>query len=144
MMEITNVLSIWQPYASLAVHGFKEFETRSYPISKALLGQRIGIASTKRITAAQRALLRNETFHRFYCQTNLPELKDLSHGCLIGTVVVRDCWKIAQCHLEGVGGREKAFGDWAPGRYAWFLVEPEILAEPIPVRGQQRMWRWKE
>jgi hypothetical protein len=31
-----KVLSVWQPYASLTIHGFKKVETRSYPAPTAL------------------------------------------------------------------------------------------------------------
>ena len=50
-------------------------------------------------------------------------------GAVVGIVdlvdIVRDC------------GRE-----WAePGCWHWLLVNPRLLAEPIPVRGSLRLWR---
>lgn len=40
--------------------------------------------------------------------------------------------------------REYAFGDYAPGRYAWKLEDVHSLAEPIPAKGYQRLWNWDE
>ena len=137
-----KVLSIWQPYASLAVHGFKTVETRSYPVGEWAHGTRIGIASTKRIVAAQRAVMKDEEFLKQYGKTGLPELKELPHGFLIGTAIIETCYRIAQCHL-GALGAERVFGDWRPGRYAWVLKDPEVWAEPVPVRGLQRMWNFQ-
>lgn len=37
---------------------------------------------------------------------------------------------------------ERAFGDYAPGRYAWLLADVRPLPEPIPARGQLGLWEW--
>ena len=37
---------------------------------------------------------------------------------------------------------ETNFGDWDIGRYAWRLENIESLKEPIPVKGQQRLWNY--
>ncbi len=139
-----KVLSVWQPYASLTVHGFKKVETRSYPAPTALHDQRIGIASTKRIVEAQRQVMKDEQFREYYGETGLPALRDLPHGFLIGTVILMTCYRIAECHLTAVPAAERMFGDWRPGRYAWVLKAAEVLPEPVPVRGQQRMWKYEE
>jgi len=36
------------------------------------------------------------------------------------------------------------FGHWAPGGWAWELADPQPLAEPIPAKGKQGVWEWKE
>ncbi|MDP3703221.1 MAG: hypothetical protein Q8R78_02410 [Candidatus Omnitrophota bacterium] len=36
--------------------------------------------------------------------------------------------------------KERAFGDYSPGRWAWELKNPRRLAAPIPCRGRQGMW----
>lgn len=35
---------------------------------------------------------------------------------------------------------ERAFGDYAPGRYAWLLANVRALPEPVPCRGYQQLW----
>lgn len=36
--------------------------------------------------------------------------------------------------------QEAAFGNYAPGRYAWLLEDIQPLPEPIPARGYQGLW----
>jgi activating signal cointegrator 1 len=36
--------------------------------------------------------------------------------------------------------QERAFGDYADGRYAWLLADVRRLPEPIPCSGAQRPW----
>lgn len=37
---------------------------------------------------------------------------------------------------------ERPYGDFTPGRFAWLLDNIEVLAEPIPARGLQKLWEW--
>jgi hypothetical protein len=37
--------------------------------------------------------------------------------------------------------QERAFGDYAPGRYAWLLADVRRLREPVPCLGWQKLWR---
>lgn len=37
---------------------------------------------------------------------------------------------------------DRPFGDYRVGRWAWLLEDVEPLAEPVPARGRQRVWRW--
>jgi hypothetical protein len=39
--------------------------------------------------------------------------------------------------------QEMLFGDWTPGRYAWEFANIKILSDPIPAKGQQRLWNWE-
>lgn len=38
--------------------------------------------------------------------------------------------------------QEKAFGDYAPGRFAWLLANVRPLDTPIKVRGALGLWTW--
>ena len=40
--------------------------------------------------------------------------------------------------------RERSFGDWTPGRYAWELVNVKPLPTPIEVKGRQGLWEWQQ
>ena len=35
------------------------------------------------------------------------------------------------------------YGDFRPGRWAWILDDVQALADPVPARGRQRIWRWQ-
>ncbi|WP_062120222.1 ASCH domain-containing protein [Aureimonas sp. AU40] len=139
-----KVISIWQPFASLAVHGFKFYETRGWPAPASLIGQRIGIASTKNLKPEQRAAVEDEEFADFYADTKLPPLDELPLGCLLGTVVVDGCEQITEELVDQVTREEQLFGWWELGRYAWRLRDRELYAEPIPVRGKQGIWTFEE
>lgn len=39
-----------------------------------------------------------------------------------------------------VGQKEKAFGDYSPGRWAWRLANPVLFDEPVPWRGALGLW----
>ena len=39
--------------------------------------------------------------------------------------------------------QELAFGNYAPGRYAWLLADVEPMATPIPAKGALGLWNWE-
>lgn len=39
--------------------------------------------------------------------------------------------------------QEIAFGNYAPGRYAWLLADIRALPEPIPARGALSLWEYE-
>lgn len=136
-------ISIWQPFATLLVKGFKVFETRSWAPPRSLIGQRIGIASTKVINPAQRQHFDDPNFRRFYDRILMPDdLIELPHGYLLGTAVLDSYELMTPEFLEDVSEEEKAYGWWAEGRYAWRMVDPAEFEQPVRVRGQQGVWVW--
>lgn len=138
-----KVISIWNPYALLLAHGHKLNETRGWAAPEALIGQRIGIASTKIIRPEQREAFSNPTFARYYYETNLPrQLDDLPNGYLLGTAVLHSCDLVSEADIEDVTEEEQLYGWWEPGRYAWRMRDHKPLVEPVPVRGAQGIWTW--
>jgi hypothetical protein len=136
-----RVISLWQPYASLLVLGFKLIETRPYPCPPALVGTRLGIASTKQIKPEQKALFADAAFQGYYKETGLPgSLEEMPNGFLMGSVLIHSSDLITEEDLDDVTDEEQKFGDWRLGRYAWRTRAPEALKEPIPVMGQQGIW----
>lgn len=138
-----KVISIWQPYATLVVEGFKQFETRTWAPPRSVIGQRIGIASTKNIVPAQRAEFDSENFQTFYEDLGLPSLDELPRGYLLGTVLLDSYEEITEEFLEDITHEEKAYGWYNLGGFAWRLKRPEKLAHPIPIRGAQGLYEWR-
>jgi activating signal cointegrator 1 len=139
-----KAISIWQPFATLIVRGYKIFETRTWAAPRSLIGQRIGIASTKTIRPEQRAHFNDEEFQRNYQRLGLPDrLEDLSHGYMLGTAIVESVELMTENFLEEVSGEEKTYGWWQEGFYAWRMVSPEEFPRPIPVRGAQGIYDWR-
>lgn len=137
-----KVISIWQPYASLIVHGHKFTETRSWPAPKSIIKTRIAIASTKVIRPEQRAVMQDPEFRKFYDQTGLPGLDDLAHGAILGFVNLHSCDVMTEEDLLDITDEERMFGVWEVGRYAWRLRHPEAFEQPVRARGQQGVWEW--
>lgn len=137
-----KVISIWQPFATLLARGFKVYETRSWPAPKSLIGQRIGIASTKVIKPEQRDAYNDPVFQVFYQENGLPDLKDLHHGYLLGTAILERVELITEEFVEEISPEEYAYGWYHQGGYAWAMVEPQPLLNPIPIRGQQGIYEW--
>lgn len=138
-----KAISVWQPYASLIVNGFKTVETRGYPAPKSILGQRIAIASTKNIVKAQRSAVAEESFVHHCLSTGLPRLDDLPCGYVLGSVVVVSSRPIDEGFVSSLSDRERAFGWYGAGRHAWLLRDPLPLADPVLVKGAQGFWEWR-
>jgi len=137
-----KVISIWQPWASLIVHGHKVIETRGWPAPKSVIGQRIGIAATKTVKPEQRVHYLDPNFQRYYRQTGLPELDELPKGCILGTVELFDCEPIGADFTDDITSEEEAFGWFTPGRYAWRVRRPMPFPHPVVARGAQGIWEW--
>lgn len=137
-----KVISIWQPWASLIVHGFKSIETRSWMAPRSLLKETIGIAATKIIRPEQRIAAQDEQFAKFYALTGLPPLDELPQGAVLGTAVLNSCDLITEEDLEDITEEEQAFGWFTPGRYAWRLRYPRAFDYPRQAKGAQGVWEW--
>lgn len=138
-----KVISIWQPFASLLVQGYKTFETRTWSAPQSVIGQRIGIAATKTIVAGQRAHMADPEFQQFYERLDMPEFEDLPRGYLLGTAVLDSVELMTEEFLEDVSQEEQSYGWWELGYYAWRMVDPLQLTHPIPIRGMQGIYNWE-
>jgi len=137
-----KVISLWQPWATLIVRGFKTIETRSWPAPKSIIGKRIGIAATKIILPEQRIAYQDPEFQKFYSLTGLPPLEQLPRGCVIGSAVLHSSDPIDQDLVDDITDEEEAFGWYAPGRFAWRLRGQQAFG-PYPARGAQGIWHWE-
>ena len=138
-----KIISVWQPFAQLLVTGCKIFETRTWPAPKSLIGQRIAIASTKTIRPEQREWVQDAFFQECYERALLPSFDDLPHGYVVGTVILDSMELMTPDFMSEVSAEEKAYGHWAEGNYAWRMLHPIALKDPVPIRGQQGIYDWK-
>lgn len=130
-----KAISLWQPWASLVVHGHKKIETRHWPPPKSLLGKRIAIHAAK--------LTRYDTLMATPPFLGLLD-GELPHGCIVGTVKLSSCIRMTPTNIADFAQRkplEVQLGDWQPGRYAWVLRDPRLLTEPLPWRGSQGFFK---
>lgn len=98
------------------------------------------------------SLCETEPFHTALRGQDLPMM--LPKGAIVATCELVDC--VPTTYVKSVKviqrGRdrpawlwtveEKAFGDYADGRWAWLLANIKILPEPIPAKGALSLWEW--
>ena len=60
--------------------------------------------------------------------------------CVLTDCRVMDGPFLEQMELEPV---ERLCGIYAPGRYAWFLEDIEVLPQPFPAKGMLGLWNWE-
>jgi len=136
-------ISIWQPFACLLVKGYKIFETRGWAAPPTVIGQRIGIASTKNIKPEQRAHFASDDFQKFYSALGLPSvLDDMPRGYLLGSVMLDSVELITEEFLEDVSMEEQQYGWFNIGGYAWRMTNPIEYPHPIIIRGKQGIFDW--
>lgn len=113
-----KALSIREPWAHLVIHGLKTVEIRKWSTS---YRGRILIHAAQRVDEAA---------------TDRFDLRGLPAKAIVGSAVLSDVveftpeswYRLADEHLDA--------GPYQPGLYAWQLVDPRPLAEPIPWPGR--------
>jgi len=156
--EEVRAITLYQPYAQLLAVGAKKFETRSW--STSYRGS-IAIHAGKKHVDARR--YSNDHLHKFAEGLDLPmtyNFDGLPYGAVIATAELTNCYEIiasAGCELSGMSSvmintadgiyipteEELLFGDWQIGRYAWEFANINMLSEPVPAKGYQRLWKWE-
>lgn len=121
-----RAISLWQPWATAIAVGVKRVETRHwetrYRGPLAIHAAKHWDADQKEFASVERALGR------------LPARIPL--GAIIATATLVDCRSTDEAALL-VGAVERIYGNYTPGRFAWFLENVVALPEPIAYRGAQ-------
>lgn len=139
-------LTLHQPWASLmvveALHpGIgKRHETRFWPTRYrgwlALHAAQGGLPK-----GDLTALCAAPTFRNTLARIGVTGPEALPRGAVVALGRLVDCLPAeeAEPNLESPN---RAFGDFAPGRWAWAFDPLLALLTPIPARGAQQLWRW--
>lgn len=146
-------LSLWQPWASLLVHGKKRVETRSWGIRHR--GPLL-IHAAKTWNGELQRICGSQEFATAVLECGAKTTTDLPLGAIVGRVDVVDCYPAEKVHHSGaadgvmicptypnwlmIGPTEKAFGDYSPGRFAFLCSSFVAFAKPIPYRGMQGLF----
>jgi hypothetical protein len=120
-------ISLWQPWASAVALRLKLIETRGWRTAYA---GRIAIHAAKHWTKAEQQIVRE----RRAAGDPLPD--DLPLGAVVATTNIVFCVPTDQL-VEPLSSRERAYGDYSAGRWAWYLNDTVALREPIPFKGAQ-------
>lgn len=152
-----HVLTMTQPFATLAVLGLKWVETRSWVtqyrgplLIHAGLGP--GYFGTE---AALWDFCLSEPCRTALAEIGIMNPGRLPRGAIIGKLELRDCRPTAGPRgpigtgpkyadwVHDLTVQERAFGDYTPGRYGWLFAAPQAFAVPIRARGLPGLWRWQ-
>lgn len=153
-----KALTLTQPWATLVVRGIKTVETRSWsynpfefvpdspPTSSVLtLGTYVyGLPMPLAIHAAKGQDRDAREFADYLVRSGVLDTADLPRGAIVGTVEYFDwTWSFDSSRAElAPSDLELELGDWSDGRILWRFRNPVEFAEPIPRRGQLRIWNW--
>lgn len=142
-------LSLWQPWATLMEMGGKRIETRSWAT---LYRGPVLIHAAKRWNRELRGLCGVGDFVEVLGRISgeVPDLMRLDPvtrtsrrmplGEIIAVGQLVDCQPVETMHRPEEGTRERAFGDYRPGRFAWMFGRVCGLSSPIPWRGMQGLF----
>jgi hypothetical protein len=136
-----RALSLWQPWASLVAWGAKTIETRSF--STSYRGW-LAIHATRAFPEDAQVMCHEEPFKTVLKAHGIRLPADLPRGAIIAVARLVDCRKTSDGKLASwladLTAQERAFGNYAPGRFGWLLTNVQTLPEPIPTRGYQMLW----
>jgi len=137
-------ISLWEPWASLVARAYKRIETRKWRTNHR--GQ-LAIHSSARPFTKRTLREAEELLERAGVGANLlGDLRRLPFGKILAIADVEDCVPTDGGHgrIVGMQFHEWRFGDYSPGRWAWLLGNLARLAEPVPFRARQRLFRLPE
>lgn len=132
-----KILSLTEPWATLLVHGHKKIETRSWTPPRGIVGKRIGIHASKGFPRWAKDTCLDFVFHEA-----LKDLPEFNLGCIIGTIHLMGARRTDDVRHQ-LSEPELSFGDYADGRWAWFMSDPVLLETPIPAVGHLGLWNFE-
>jgi hypothetical protein len=152
----TKALTFTQPWASLVAGGFKRIETRSWGTSyRGPLAIHAAKTVPPWVIDALKGGLMDDLLQ--WAPSLVPMSRPVAaddaaaswpRGAVVAVAKLVSCVHLVDEHFSWLDGladpaswaRERAFGDFAEGRYAWILDGVIPLNKPIPMRGRLGLW----
>lgn len=143
-----KALSVTQPWATLIALGAKRIETRSW---RTRYRGSLAIHAAKGFPKWARETSCESEFAIELGPMTLPLGVVIATARLISCIPTRELQTnriIEVDHLAGCGDfylddRERHFGDYEPGRWAWLLADVKPLNVPIGAVGALGLWEWR-
>ena len=132
-------LSLWQPWASLMMIGAKKVETRGW--STNYRGP-LAIHAAKHRDKECAAYMEHPDFREAFWNTVFDKptaYDDLAFGYLIAVVNLEGVKRTEDSILD-IDEKEHEFGDYSPGRWAWFTNKLVMLNGMIPFKARQGLF----
>lgn len=130
-----KALTLMQPWATLWVNQLKRIETRSW--WTAYLGP-LYVHASKGFPRWAMDLCSEEPFTSALASLGYRTPEELPRGAILGSVNMTDCHPITRGFV--MGQPEATFGDFTPGRFAWWTDSSVVYAEPVPCTGALGLW----
>lgn len=136
--------ALWQPWASLVIHGFKLIETR--PLYSSHRGL-TGIHATKKSPDWAEKFFYTPAVHSRLKSVGYENWSELPTAGVLGTVDVHGWLKVVvsppihpKVEMNAPQNAvEREFGDYTPGRYGILLRNADMFPEIFPAKGTQSM-----
>lgn len=141
-------LTLHQPYASLIAAGVKRYETRHWrPLSMppgSILMIHAGKVNNRQVRDAAKFLRARFPVEVDKAFDLFPERRAprLPLGEIVCAVRYKGYYKVEDIR-DTLSESERAFGNYADGRYAWELELLKVAHPPIPAVGKQSLWMWE-
>lgn len=119
-----RAISLWQPWATAVAIGIKQVETRHW---RTEYTGPIAIHAAKRWQKPEREFAAIEQ-----AAGRLPQILPL--GVIVATAIIYGYQRTEDAE---VGEVERIYGNYEPGRFAWFMRDIVALDVPIPFAGRQ-------
>lgn len=136
-----KAITLYQPWATLVVLGAKKIETRSWGTK---YRGPLAIHASQKFTGRMKLLMFQEPFFSALKEDLYFDMEgDLPTGCIVGSVALVGCRKIDLITPLVLTDREKAFGNYTPGRFMWFMENSFRSVLRRPTRGKLGLWEWE-
>lgn len=154
--SVKRAISLWPPWNDFIARGFKKIETRSWrcpgrlprvlaihatvymPDLTDILNGPDGPHYRAALEALGCPVERSPLSGRW-----VAGLAALPRGAIVATARVVECVRtelLVASSAYHLSERERAFGDYAAGRFGWILDGVQPIDPPIPCRGHQSIW----
>ncbi len=130
-----KALSLWQPWASLVALGEKCYETRHWNTSYRGL---LAIHAAKRWTKDE-----IQAWDSFRFSNN--HIRHMDHPLPLGAVLcivrLKNVVPVESVRMF-LSEKERLYGNYSNGRFAWELQVVEVFEQSIPAKGAQGFFNW--
>lgn len=131
-MRIIPVITLWQPWASWIMWGWKGIESRTHNRFKKLVGEKeLGIHAGQRFDKSD-LVMKNI----YLSPEAIKESMNVPLGCLLGTV---NCYD-GGFPLNWTHENQALIECEKTTRYGLFVKDPIPFEKPVPMKGELSIW----
>lgn len=134
-----KALTLWQPWATLMAIGAKQIETRGWYTD---YRGPLAIHAALNFPREARELCWQEPFVSVLQGAGYDNPEELPTGVVVCTCRLIGVVRMDMTVIGSVSDEERVFGEYAPGRYAWYTSDCRRVDDPIPARGGRGLWDW--